>query len=145
MGAIKKQMSILDKISKIEALIERAGSEGERIAALLAKERILAKMAQDREHLPIEYKFSFESRWQKRLFTALCNKHGFEPYRYARQRYTTNHLKISRAMVDGVLWPEYLRWNAVLKELIEEVMQDIIGKIHKSDQEETVIQGELRH
>lgn len=136
-------MSILDKISKIEALIERAGSEGERIAALLAKERILAKMAQDREHLPIEYKFSFESSWQKRLFSAVCNKHGFKPYRYARQRYTTSHLKVSKAIVDGVLWPEHVKWNTLLNELIEELMQDIIGKIHKSDLEETVVQGEL--
>ena len=136
-------MSILNKIAKIEALIERAGSEGERVAALLAKDRILAKMARDKEHLPVEYKFSFGSQWQKRLFKALCDKHGFESYRYYRERYTTSHVKISKAIVDGVLWPEYLRWSNVLQELVEEVMQDIIGKIHRSDTEETVIQGEL--
>ncbi|MBL4819020.1 MAG: hypothetical protein JKY15_07335 [Deltaproteobacteria bacterium] len=136
-------MSILDKIAKIEALIEQAGSEGERQAAKLAKERILAQMAHDREHQPVEYKVSAESPWKKRLFSTICDKHGYETYRYHGQRYTTSHIKISKAMMEGVLWPEYLRWARVLDELVDEVMKDVIGKIHKSEAEETVIMGAL--
>ncbi len=33
-------MDILEKIKKVEALIERAGSDGERQSAILAKERL---------------------------------------------------------------------------------------------------------
>ena len=38
-------MSLLEKILKIEALIQRSSSEGEREAARLAKERLTSQLA----------------------------------------------------------------------------------------------------
>jgi hypothetical protein len=134
-------MSFLDKLAKIEALIQRASSEGERHAAQLAKERVLHKVYLDQSNQPIEYRVSLESHWEKRLFVAICGKHGFQTYRYQRQKYTTARLKISKAMMDEVLWPDYLRYSKMLSELVEEIMKDIINKIYKIEEEEILVAG----
>jgi hypothetical protein len=136
-------MSFLDKLSKIEALINRASSDGERQAAQLAKERILDKIISDQVNKPIEYRVSFNSPWEKRLFLALCHKHSFHTYRYQRQKHTTACVRVSKPMMDEVLWPEYLRYSKMLRELVEEITQDLINKIHKVDEEEMVVAGEI--
>ena len=102
-------MSYLDKLAKIEALLQRASSQGERQAAEFAKERILAKVTDLHLNQPMEYKISLESPWKKRLFTTLCAKHGYSTYRYARQRYTTAHVRIAKSYMEQVLWPEFLQ------------------------------------
>lgn len=136
-------MSFFDKLAKIEALIQRASWEGERQAAQAAKERVLQKLTLDQTNKPIEYRVTLSSPWEKRLFVALCRKHGFYTYRYPRQKYTTTRLKINKNMMDEILWPDYLRYSKMLRELVEEIMQELINKIHKVDEEEMVIAGEI--
>ncbi|MGE4169078.1 MAG: hypothetical protein AB7E68_05995, partial [Candidatus Babeliales bacterium] len=127
---------------KIEALIQRASSEGERQAAQLAKERVLTKIYLDKSNEPVEYRVSLESPWEKKLFVAICQKHGFQTYRYQRQKYTTARLKISKNMMNEVVWPDYLQYSKMLNELVEDIMQDLINKIHKIE-DEVVIAGEI--
>lgn len=136
-------MSFLDKLAKIEALIQRSSSEGERQAAQFAKERILAKISEHQSNLPIEYRVSLDSPWKKRLFVALCAKHGFRTYRYPRQKYTTARLRISKSMMDEVLWPEFLKYSKMLEELVGEIMLDLTNMIHKVQEEELEIAGEI--
>lgn len=136
-------MSFLDKLAKIEALIQRASSEGERQAAQLAKERVLSKICLDQSNKPIEYRVSLASLWEKRLFVALCRKHGFQTYRYQRQKHTTARLRISKNMMDDILWPEYQKYSKMLSEVVEDILQDLINKIHKVDEEEIVVAGEI--
>jgi hypothetical protein len=136
-------MSFLDKLAKIEALIQRASSEGEKQAAQLAKQRVLEKIQVSHANRPIEYKISHGSRWEKRLFAALCQKHGFKPYRYHRQKYTTSNLRVSKPFMEEVLWPEYSRYSKMLDELVDDIMEDLINKIHYVKEEEVVIAGEL--
>lgn len=131
-------MDIFEKIRKIEALIERPGSEGELQAALLAKER-LEGIGQTKA---IEYTVSMRNMWHKKLFTAICRKHKLDVYRYHKQKYTTAMVKVSKQFMDEVLWPEYEKFSVVLEELVEEVTSDVISKIH-NDGSEIVIEGEL--
>ena len=119
-------MSFLDKLAKIEAIIHRASCEGERQAAQLAKERVLTKIALTQNDKPIEYRVSLGSPWEKRLFVALCRKHGFQTYRYSRQKHTTARLMISKIVMNEVLWPDFLRYSQMLRELVEDIMQDLI-------------------
>ena len=123
---LRYHVFFLDKLAKIEALIQRASLEGERQAAQLAKERIIAKLSLNQSDELIEYRVSLGSSWEKRLFIALCRKHGFQMYRYSKQKYTTARLKISKSIMDGILWPEYQRYSKMLQELIEDIMQDVI-------------------
>lgn len=136
-------MSYLDKLAKIEALLQRASSEGERHAAALAKERILTKISDIHNSRPIEYKVSFDSPWKKRLFNTLCAKHGYKTYRYVRQKRTTAHVRISKSIMDDILWPEFLKYAQLLEELVEEIMKDLTQKIHQVQEEEVEIAGEI--
>ena len=70
------------KLRKIEALFARAGTEGERLAAEAAAERIRARIGefQKSEGL-IEMKFSLPDAWSRQLFVALSRRYGLKPYR----------------------------------------------------------------
>lgn len=138
-------MSLFDKLAKIEALIQRSSSEGERQAALLAKERVLTTFSERQSNMPIEFVVTVNSPWKKRLFVALCYKHGFKTYRYHRQKYTTTRLRISKSNMKEMLWPEFERYAKVLEELVEEIMQDLTDKIYQVKEEEVVIAGEIGH
>ena len=131
-------MDILEKIQKVEALIERAATEGERQSAIRAKERLL-KTKEDEE---IEYTITMGDMWQKKLFVALCRKYNLKTYRYHRQKYTTTMVRVSKPFIDNVVWPEYLKFSELLEKLVDEVTAGIISKIHK-DEEEIVISGEI--
>lgn len=64
-------MFLFDKLVKIEALIQRSSSEGERQAALLAKERVLSMFSERQSNLPIEFVVTVDSPWKKHLFLAM--------------------------------------------------------------------------
>jgi hypothetical protein len=133
-------MDIADKIRKIEALIAGAKSEGERQAAEYAKLRLQDKILAQ----PIEYTVRLESRWKKRLFIAICNKHGLRTYRYMRQKYTTTMVRVAKPFMESILWPEFNKYETALDKLTEDILTDIISKIHVvKDDDETVIAGEL--
>jgi hypothetical protein len=136
-------MSYLDKLAKIEALLQRASSEGERQAAAFAKERILSKISDIHNSRPLEYKISLDSSWKKRLFTTLCAKHGYKTYRYVRQKRTTTQVMIAKDIMDKILWPEFLKYAQLLEELVEEIMKDLTQKIHQVQEEEVEIAGEI--
>jgi hypothetical protein len=118
-------MSFFEKLSKIQALVERTSSEGERQAATLAMERLLKRQ----EQLPIELRFTAPTIWQKKLFVALCHKYKLKTYRYQRQKYTTTMVRTSRALMDEILWAEYIKYSSMLLELIEEVFDTVIAKV----------------
>lgn len=132
-------MDIADKIRKIEALIAGAKSDGERQAAEFAKQRLQEKITAQ----PMEYTVRLHSRWEKRLFVAICNKHGLRTYRYMRQKYTTAMVRVAKPFMDSVLWPEYNKYASILHKLTEEISTDLISKIHLvKEEDETIIAAE---
>ena len=133
-------MDIADKIRKIEALIVGAMSDGERQAAEFAKQRLQEKITAQ----PIEYTVRLHSRWEKKLFVAICSKHGLRTYRYMRQKYTTAMVRVAKPFMDLVLWPEYNKYASILHKLTEEISTDLISKIHLvQEEDETIIAGVL--
>lgn len=133
-------MDISDKIRKIEALIAGAKSDGERQAAEFARQRLQEKITAQ----PMEYTVRLRSRWEKKLFVAICSKHGLRTYRYMRQKYTTAMVRVAKPFMDLVLWPEYNKYASILHKLTEEISTDLISKIHLvKEEDETIITGEL--
>jgi len=136
--------SLLEKIRKIEALIDGASSVGEKQAAVSAKERILNKYP----HLEIhrdakEYSLRTDGEWDKKLLLAICHKYGVKPYRYKRQKYTTVMVNINEKFLNEVLWKEYTEYSIHLSKLVGEITDNLISKIHKHEDEE-IIQGSLK-
>jgi len=133
-------MDIADKIRKIELLIAGAKSDGERQAAEFAKQRLQEKLTAPLQ----EYTVRLHSRWEKKLFVAICKKHGLHTYRYMRQKHTTSMVRVSKSFMELVVWPEYKKYAKILHKLTEEISTDLISQIHfVRDEDETVIVGEL--
>jgi len=136
-------MDFQAKIKKIEALIVGGKIEGERNAAELAKNRILERFNREEAVKPIEYNVPLGNYWKKKLFVALCRKYQVRTYRYKRQKYTTIMIRANPNFVDNVLWPEFKKYSALLEELVEEIIGDLISQIHDVNEDEIVIAGEL--
>lgn len=136
--------NLLDKIKKIESLILGAKTEGEKNAAISAKERILGKFPELEPNKNLkEYTLYTSDTWHKKLLIALCRKYEIKPYRYSRQKYTTVTIRVNEDFLNKILWKEYLEYSKSLEELIGEITDDLIEKIHKHEEEE-VIQGQLK-
>ena len=128
------EQQLREKLRKITALFEGATTSGERSAAAAAIARVkkaLALTAQTEQ--PVEFRFTFPDRWQRRLFSALCRRYGLEPYRYARQRYTTVMVRLPKSFVDKTLWPEYLEIKDALNEYLTEATERLIREEVYSD------------
>jgi len=124
---VTTESQLREKLRKITALFETAATAGERHAAAAAMERVRRGLdaALNTQRLP-ETRFSLGDQWQRRLFLAICRRHGLEPYRYKGQRYTTVVVRAPRAFVEGTLWPEYLALQKALHSYLDEATEQII-------------------
>ncbi len=123
------ETEIREKLRKIEALFARAGTNGERLAAAAAAERIRARLDEAQQSgRQIEMQFSMGDVWSKQLFIALCRRYGLKPYRYRRQRRTTVMLRVPDKFVNDILWPEFEELNKVLTDYLIEVTERIISE-----------------
>jgi hypothetical protein len=131
--------NLLERIKKIEALIIGASTDGEKDAAISAKERILEKHPHLEIHKnPKEYSLRTHGEWSKKLLLAICRKYGVKPYRYKRQKYTTIMVNINEDFLNEILWKEYQEYSKHLDKLIEEITDDLISKIYKHEDEDIV-------
>ncbi len=134
-------MNLEEKLRKIEALLNSTSSPGEKHAAELAIKRLMEKNLQQRQ---IEFTITADCHWKKRLFIAVCKKHHVAPYRYAKQRYTTTVVRVTEPFMKQVLWPEFKKYASIFESFAEEIMSDLIAKIHQvDDSDDVVIAGEL--
>ena len=124
---LMSQLKLSGKLRKIEALFARAGTEGERLAAKAASERVRARLgAFLKSDKPIEMKFSLTDAWSRQLFFALSRRYGLKPYRYPRQRRTTVMLSVPEKFINETLWPEFKELNQVLVDYLYQVTERII-------------------
>jgi hypothetical protein len=124
---VNTEEQLRGKLRKVVALFEGAATTGERSAAAAAIERVKKALAAMARTEPLEeFKIILPDRWQRRLFSALCRRYGFEPYRYRRQRNTTVMVKAPRSFVHKTLWPEYQQLKAALDEYLNDATDRII-------------------
>src|SRR5215467_13162512 len=121
-AAMSDDARLREKLRKIEALFAGAGTEGERLAAEAALERVRARLSElGRHEKPTEFQFSVPDTWSRHLFLALCRRYGISPFRYPRQRRSTVVLRAPRRFVEQVLWPEFRELDAELRAYLQEV------------------------
>lgn len=134
------EQNLIDKLKRIEALFSGATTEGEKVAAGNAIDKIQKKLKDiQKKDPPVEYKFTLSNEWSKKLFTALLRRYGLEPYRYYRQRHTTVMVKISVSFVNETLWPEFVELNNTLTSYLESITNRVISECVHADSSETVI------
>jgi hypothetical protein len=120
--------SLKQKLARVEALHARPGTEGERLAAALAKEKLQDKLEQLEQHEVKEIQYYLSDRWSKMLFMAICAKYGQKAFRYKGQRRTTANLRAT-SWVHERLWKEYLALNNVLDEGLGKITSDLINTV----------------
>ena len=142
---MKDERELIETLRRIEALFAGAATDGERLAAGGALERIRDRLRRVQEADPaIEYRFSMPDEWSRQLFVALLRRYGIRPYRYMRQRYTTVMAKVPRGFVDKTLWPEYEELNKSLRAYLSEVTTRVIAEgIHADSSEAEVRQEQI--
>jgi hypothetical protein len=116
-----------EKLRKIEALFAGAGTEGERVAAGAAAERIRDRLglAADKEK-EIEMRFSISDVWSRQLFVALCRRYGLRPFRYRRMHRQSIIIRAPKSFVEQVLWPEFEELSAALTAYLSEITEKVI-------------------
>jgi hypothetical protein len=128
------EAKLIEKLRLIEALHSGATTAGEREAAARARERILERLAQvEKEDPPLEYRFSMEDMWSRKVFTALLRRYGIRPYRYHRQRHTTVMARVSKRFVDETLWPEFQEISSSLRAYLSEVTDRVVSQVIHQD------------
>ena len=143
--AMSDETQLREKLRKIEALFAGAGTEGERLAAGAALDRLQQRLASLRRSEPaLEMQFSLGDQWSRRLFLALCRRYGLDPYRLPRQRLTTVMLHVPKGFVDQVLWPEFQELDGALRQyLLAVTLRVIREEVHGDASEAMEIAGTL--
>jgi len=128
---------LIDKIHKVEALFKSTQSQGEMQAALGALERLHTQLAAAPQPA-VDFKFTFTDPWKRQLFLALVRRHGLQPYRRPRQRYTTIMVCLQQKFLDEILWPEYLQLSQLLHDYLNEATRDVISRAIHGDLSEAI-------
>ncbi len=133
---------LIEKLRLIEALFAGAATEGEKVAADRARNRILERLKLwEKEDPPVEYRFSMADQWSRKVFVALLRRYGIRPYRYNGQRYTTVMARVSKRFVDETLWPEFQEISEILRTYLSDVTDRVVHQvIHQDSSEAEVIE-----
>lgn len=134
------EQRLFEKLRRIEALFAGATTEGERLAADAARERIRERLqALSGTEKAVEHRFSLRDTWSRRIFVALLRRYGIEPYRLPGQRYTTVMARVSARFVDETLWPEFLQIHAVLTSYLDDVTNRVLTQMIHGDVSEAAV------
>jgi len=116
-----------EKLRKIEALFAGAATDGERLAAGAAADRIRERLDQAAStEEEIEVKFSIPDIWSRQLFVALCRRYGLRPFRYPRMHRQSIIIRAPKSFIDHVLWPEFEELSAALTAYLSEITEKVI-------------------
>lgn len=121
------QPDLRERLRKIEALIDAAGTPAERDAAEAAMARVRAKLDNDADASePEELTFSITDDWSRHLFVALCRRNGLNPYRRATDERGTVIVRAPRALIEGTLWRQFQNIEAEMRTYLTEVTLRVI-------------------
>ena len=135
---------LMEKLRLIEALFAGAATEGEKVAADRARQRIMERLRSwEGEDPPVEYRFSMGDLWSRKLFVALLRRYGIKPYRYKGRRYTTVMATVSKRFVDETLWPEFQELSETLRTYLSEVTERVVSLVIHQDSSEADVVDEL--
>jgi tRNA nucleotidyltransferase (CCA-adding enzyme) len=131
---------LIEKLKKVESLFAGATTEGERLSAERARQRILLRL-QDMlpKDPPIEYKFTFRDMWSRKVFVALLRRYELKPYRYRGQRYTTVMVQVPESFVEDTLWPEFNKISPELEAYLQEVTDRVVKAVLHEDSSDAVV------
>lgn len=142
-SSVDGEARLIERLRLIEALFAGAATDGERVAAGAARDRIRSRLAAAAaQEAPIPYQFTLRDLWSRKVFVALLRRCALTPYRYRGQRYTTVMVKVPKRFVDDTLWPEFERLNQSLHAYLHEVTDRVVAEVLHADSSEAAEVGE---
>ena len=141
---VTDEQRLIEKLRRIEALFERAASDGERVAAGVAAGRLRDRLAQARDEELLEFKFSLPDAWAKALFIALLRRSGVDPYRYSGQRRTTVMARAPKDLINEEIWPEFQELHKTLHSYLSDVTKRVIATAVHGDVSEPEVRKKPR-
>ena len=140
------EATLIEKLLKIEALFAGAATEGERTSAKLARQRIQRRLAELLpKDPPVEYKFTFQDMWSRKVFVTLLRRYDLKPYRYHGQRYTTVMVQVPERFVTETLWPEFEKIDEELNAYLQDVTDRVVKKVlHEDSSDAEVVERPLQ-
>jgi len=135
------EAALIEKLRRVEAFFAGETTEGEKVAASHARQRILARLKTLEEtDPPVEHKLTMPDMWSRRLLVSLLRRYDLRPYRYSGQRHTTVMVKVPERFVRETLWPEFQRFDEMLSTYLSEVTSRVVSQvIHQDDSEAEVV------
>ena len=130
------ESELADRLRRIQAVFEGAATEGERAAAAAAEGRVAARLEALRQEAEVEYRFSLNNPWSRRLLMAVLRRHGLEPFRRHGQRRTTIMARMTRRYFDRVIGPEFTRLDETLQQYLEDVASRVTAQVIHANQAE---------
>jgi hypothetical protein len=128
------EAKLREKLARIEALFSGATTEGERVAAAEARKRIQLRLQTVEKREPaIEYRFTLNELWARKVLIALLRRYDLKPYRYRGQRHTTVMVKVPESFVNDTLWPEYQQIASTLRSYIDQITDRIVADVIHGD------------
>ncbi len=125
--AMQSEEILREKLRKIEALFAGGATEGEKMAAGAAAERIRDRLKETTgKEKTVEIRFSLPDPWSRQLFIALCRRYGIRPYRYPRMRRQSIVISAPQSFIDDVLWSEFEQINDALVDYLAEITDKVI-------------------
>jgi len=138
---MRDEERLKEKLRAIEALFAGATTDGEKVAAGLAQERIAARLEVVRNDVPVEWQFSL-TPWSRKLFIALARRYELTPYRYKRQRRTTLVVRASERFLQETFIPQFDRMVDTLFEHLDAVTERVVAEVVHTDMSEAVVKDE---
>ncbi len=134
-----REQMLREKLRKIGALFAGATTEGERVAAGAAAERIRRRVgAAAGDETVVENNFSIPDAWSRQLFVALCRRHNLHPFRYRRMHRQSIIVKAPDSFIQKALWPDlnpiemaFSKLKALLCKAAERNVEDLWQRIGK--------------
>ena len=121
------QASLRERLKKVEALVEGAGTAAERDAAQAALARLRARLEPEpASGEPEEMQFQITDDWSRHLFVALCRRNGLKPYRHAADDRSTVTVRAPRSLMEGTLWRQFESVDAEMRAYLTEVTLKVI-------------------
>lgn len=136
---MSSETELREKLRKIEALFAGAKTDGERLAAGAAAERIKARLAEiGTREAAIEMRFALHDPWSRKLFVALARRYGLRPYRLPRMKRQSVVIRAPQSFIETVLWPEFQELNEALTQYLNDVTDRLIREEVHADTAEAV-------
>ncbi len=106
------------KLGQLEILAEQATTEGERLAATRARERVRqhledlqdaapSSVTWDSCPAPPHWQFQLPDEWSRCVLLAVLHSHDLQPYRRGSQRALTVCVQAPSSLIRERLWPDY--------------------------------------